>query len=58
MMPGMSAAEGEADQIGGKANIGDGISEVGGIPDLNRTWPRLPLLARSGHFLELHLLLH
>ncbi len=46
--PGRSAPEGEADEIDAKADIADGMSEAGGIPDLNRAWPSGPNLANSG----------
>ena len=34
-VPGMSASGGEADEISTKADIADGMSEVGGKADLN-----------------------
>ncbi len=39
----------KADETGVKTDIADGMSEVGGIPDVNRTWPESPLVATSGH---------
>ncbi len=46
-MPGTSVLGGAAEQIGGTAHIGDGMSEVGGIPDVNRTWPSGPIIAEA-----------
>jgi len=42
-----SGAEGEADEIGGKADIADGMSAVGGKPDVARRWSELLLLAEG-----------
>ena len=42
-----SGAAGEADEIGGKADIADGMSAVGGKPDVARRWSELLLLAIS-----------
>ncbi len=42
-----SGAGGEPEEIGCKAEIGVGISEAEGIPDVNRTWPSAPSLVTS-----------
>ncbi len=44
---GMSALGGEADEIGGKADIGARKSGVGGGAVVPATWPELLLLANS-----------
>ncbi len=46
---GRSAAGGEADEIGAKADIGAGMSAVRGKADVPATWPGSPLLARRRH---------
>ena len=43
-----SAPGGEADQNPGKADIADGMSEVGGTPDLPWTRPEGPFIAKNG----------
>ncbi len=47
MLLARSAPEGEADEIGAKADIAARTSAVGGKADVTATWPRSPLLARS-----------
>ncbi len=45
--PGRSAAGGEADEIGAKADIADGMSEAGCKAVVPAAWPELRLLAKS-----------
>ncbi len=42
--PGRSAPGGEADEIGGRADIDTRMSAVGGRADVLATWPETPLL--------------
>ncbi len=50
MLLARSAPEGEADEIGAKADIAARTSAVGGKADVTATWPGSPLLAMSGHW--------
>ncbi len=45
--PGRSAAGGQADEIGAKADIETRRSAIGGKADVPATWPESPLLAKS-----------
>ena len=49
-LPGTSVVGGEADETEVKAVIADGMSEVGGIADVNRTWPPGPSIAMCGRW--------
>ena len=53
--PGTSAAGGEADENGGKAEVAAQMSATGVKPDVPARWPESPAVARSGPRAELGL---